>query len=166
MMGTGTIGSHWGTCYSQRKLSLELRKDVELQQLLEELLGRAEQEREYLACGRVSAGVGSVPAPPSLLCHVTLPRWGKGWAGPGPSWVFTYLQGKPVSSGRGEIKNKGARAAPNGDRGSLCWGYCSGWEFGPCDVSGARIVTPTMWQTLFTFIDSLDPHNSPAIWIF
>ena len=93
---------------------------------------------------------------------VTLHRWGKGWAGPGPSWVFAYLQGKPVSSGRGELKNKGGRAAPDGNRGSLCWGYCSGWEFGPCDVSGARIltdicVTLTMWQTLFTYIDSLDP---------
>lgn len=133
--------------------------------------GQAEQESAHLACGRVSARVGSVPAPPSLLCPVTLHRWGKGWAGPGPSWVFAYLQGKPVSSGRGELKNKGGRAAPDGNRGSLCWGYCSGWEFGPCDVSGARIltdicVTLTMWQTLFTYIDSLDPHNSPAIWIF
>ena len=72
--------------------------------------GQAEQESAHLACGRVSARVGSVPAPPSLLCPVTLHRWGKGWAGPGPSWVFAYLQGKPISSGRGELKNKGGRA--------------------------------------------------------
>lgn len=33
--------------------------------------------------------------------------------------------------------------------GSLCWRYCSGWEFGPCDVSGARILIARHCNTYY-----------------